>query len=96
MNDSYVEQIQPRRVAADIVSNPASVTQKYKFLLDDVSTTGVTYIGKAPLGSTTSVAVWQIQKLDETGSPVTLAITYADGNSNLDNIWDDRLSLSYS
>jgi len=64
--------------------------------IDDVSTTGVTYIGKAPIGSIESDAVWQIRKLDESGTPTTLSITWADGNSNFDNVWSDRLTESYS
>lgn len=64
--------------------------------MDDVSTTGVTYIGKAPIGSIESDAVWQIRKLDESGTPTTLSITWADGNSNFDNVWSDRLTESYS
>lgn len=51
------------------------------------------YVGRAPAGSVESDPVWQIQRLD-TSSGVVL--TFADGNSNYDNIWDDRASLAYS
>ena len=61
--------------------------------LDDVGG-GVTYVGKAVAGTLTSVASWKIEKIVQTGADI--AITWADGNTNYDNIWDDRLSLSYS
>lgn len=62
-------------------------------LIDDYSTTNVTYIGKSYIGALTSAASWQIFKLDETSGMV---MTFANGNSEYTNIWDNRLSLSYS
>jgi hypothetical protein len=54
----------------------------------------ITYIGEATPGTALSSALWRIKKVAETGPDVT--ITWADGNSDFDNIWDDRLILSYS
>lgn len=65
----------------------------YAARLDKVSST-LFYGGKAVPGSITSDPVWQIQKILLIGDDVE--ITWADGNGNFDNIWDDRLSLSYS
>ena len=62
-------------------------------LLDDTSTANVTYIGQAAIGSDESQAVWQIKKVDETSG---IVITYADGDANYNNIWDNRTSLTYS
>jgi hypothetical protein len=56
--------------------------------------TGVTYIGEAVSGTATSAARWRIRKLVDTSGD--LAITFADGNKNMDNVWDDRASLTYS
>ena len=64
--------------------------------IDDVSTTGVTYVGKAAIGTATSAASWQIQKIDETGTPITTVITWADGDASFNNVFDNRTSLSYS
>lgn len=60
--------------------------------IDEVSST-LSYIGKAPIGSATSSPVWQIAKLDSTAG---LIKTWADSNANYDNVWDDRVSLSYA
>lgn len=60
----------------------------------DENVAGTTYIGKAPIGSSTASAVWQIQKMVESANVTT--VTWADGNSVFDNIWDNRASLSYS
>jgi len=97
MNGSYVEQIQPRRVVADVSGSTISTqSATYATRVDNVTTAGVTYVGKALPGTGTAAASWQIQKIDESGSPETTVITFADGDANFDNVWDDRASLSYS
>ena len=94
----YVEQIQPRRVVATIdnLSALASGSSAYATRIDDASSVGVTYIGKASPGSSAASAVWQIQMIDENGTPETTVITFADGDAEFNNVWSDRLSLSYS
>jgi len=62
-------------------------------IIDDVGA-GVSYSGKAEVGSLTSAVVWQIKKIVESGDDIT--ITIADGNINFDNIWDNRAALTYS
>ena len=63
------------------------------FRLDDVTTADVTYLGLADIATTTSAASWQIRKMDESSG---LVITWADGDDEFDNVWDNRASLSYS
>lgn len=70
----------------------ASPTRLRALKLDDSSTANVTYIGYAPIGTAGATAGWQIQKLDKTSG---LIITWADGNSNYDNVWNNRTSLTY-
>ena len=66
----------------------------YALRYDEVSATEA-YLGEADEGSATSGAVWRIKKL--TFGPGNDVVTeWADGNSNFDNIWDNRVSLSYS
>lgn len=55
----------------------------------------VTYRGDALPGTATSVASWRIQRMTMQ-SDGDIDIVFADGNDNFDNIWDNRLSLSYS
>ena len=64
----------------------------YAGQVDDTSTTDVTYIGKAKIGSVTSDSLWQIKKVDESSNTT---ITWADSNSDFDNVWDNRTSLTY-
>ncbi len=63
----------------------------YATRIDEASAT-VSYVGKAALGSATSAAAWQIQKLDSTSG---LIVTWADSNADFDNVWDNRASLTY-
>lgn len=58
--------------------------------LDDGET--YLYVGKAIVGSATSGAVWQVQRITQADT----TIVWADGNGSFDNIWDNRASLSYS
>lgn len=53
----------------------------------------IQYIGKAVLGSLTSDAKWQIQRINDTAGTV---ITWADGSDNFNQIYDNRESLTYS
>lgn len=64
--------------------------------LDD---TGVTpkllYLGKGAPGIVDSAALWSIQKITFNAQG-DAEILWADGDSDEDNIWNNRLSLSYS
>lgn len=79
-----------------IEENTQKLLGEYAVVLDDVTTTGMTYVGKAAIGSSTSSAVWQVKRLDETGSPTTLVIKWADGDASFNNVWSDRATLTYS
>lgn len=57
------------------------------------------YIGDALPGTVESSATWSIKRIvftEDVGGNTDSVTTWADGNSNRDNIWDDRLSLTYS
>lgn len=78
-----------------------STGQAFKFtrgveeqIIIDETTVGTTYIGTAPIGAATSAASWQIIKLTEVNQ--ITKTTYADGDDNYNNVWDNRASLSYS
>lgn len=63
-----------------------------KFLWDDTTTTDATYLGWALPGTATSAASWKIKKVDSANKQILLA----DGDSDYNNIWDNRATLSYS
>jgi len=65
----------------------------YALELDEVGGT-TTYIGEADPGTATTTAAWRIKRLEETGPDIV--ITWADGDSDFNNVWDDRASLTYS
>ena len=62
-------------------------------IVDQASAT-ILYVGIADVGSSAAASVWQIKKLTTAGDILTM--TFADGNSNYDNIWNNRASLTYS
>lgn len=52
---------------------------------------------EAAPGTATSAALWRIRRLDiDNTSKGDVATTWADGNDNFDNVWDDRAILTYS
>lgn len=55
----------------------------------------VEYVGEARAGIATSAVGWRIKKMTYSGSNVT-QVDWADGNTNFDNIWDDRTDYTYS
>lgn len=71
----------------------ATFSIPYATRIDEVSAS-VTYVGKAALAAATSGAVWQVFKMTVSGTETI--ITWADGNSDFDNVWDNRAGLSYS
>lgn len=60
--------------------------------IDEASAT-TTYVGYAALGSTTTGATWKIKRISVSSGETS--IKYADDNSNYDNIWNNRASLTY-
>lgn len=58
--------------------------------IDDATTAGVTYIGKAAIGAQTDDPVWQITKLETSSG---LIKTWAGGSDSYSFIWDDRATL---
>jgi hypothetical protein len=72
----------------------ATLAKQIDFTLGDT----VIYQGSADAGSVTSAAVWRITRATFVANPPNsedIAIEFADGDSNFDNIWDNRLALSY-
>jgi hypothetical protein len=66
--------------------------------LDDTGLTGqdnISYIGEAQPGSAESASVWRIKKLIQAPDG-DVSVLYANGSATFDQVWDDRLSLSYS
>lgn len=68
---------------------------KYQLRMDSTTTTNITYVGEANVGSATSDACWRIKKIDETTSDV-LIITWAGTTTAFTQVWDNRSSLGYA
>lgn len=64
-----------------------------QYIQDSVVTTTF-YLGKAAVGAATSEAKWQIKRVSIVSGDVV--ITWADGDTNFDNIFNDRESLTYT
>lgn len=66
--------------------------------VDDASVgVGTTYQGWAEPGTTTATGTWRIRRIVQTGAADSdYSITFADGNRNFDNVWDNRTGLAYS
>lgn len=74
------------------VSAVTSVDTIYSIRVDDASPT-ITYVGEASINSSESSAVWRIKKLETIGT--VFKVTWANGSQAFNNVWDDRLSLTY-
>lgn len=61
----------------------------------DYSGESLIYSGRAPMGSAKSAAVWQIKKYVYSSGQL-VDVQWADGNADYDNVWNDRVSLTYS
>ena len=52
-----------------------------------------TYIGEATPGTATNSATWRIKRVEQVGSDIN--ILWANGTSEFDKTWDDRLTYTY-
>lgn len=77
-----------KRVPDVEIFNPAEVEKI------DQNANGYTYFGKAVPGTLTSAATWQIQRMGVVGAVTTY--DWADGDSEFNNVWDNRTALIYS
>jgi len=55
---------------------------------------GITYIGDAECGTATAAAKWRIQRIIAVGAVQT--VEWADGDGQFDNVWDNRVALTYA
>ncbi len=93
LGDTYdILRYSPMRLSTS--SSIETAETVYALQYDDTEAGGITYVGEALPGAVTSSAVWRIKRLTETGPD--MVVEWADGDSDFNNIWDDRASLSYS
>lgn len=64
------------------------------FILDVASST-ITYLGKAPVGTSTASAAWKVSRLT-TASSGGITIEYAGGSAAYSNVWNSRAGFTYS
>ena len=53
-----------------------------------------TYVGYAPLGTSSAAASWKIKKITVSGTQTT--VSYANGSSSYNNAWTNRATLTYT
>ena len=65
-------------------------------LLDYSGGTNPIYVGKSFPGAATSAPAWQIVKLTYDGNGNVTVVKLAGGSPAADQIWDNRVSLTYA
>jgi len=65
-------------------------------LIVDESNPNIIYRGYAAPGANVGAAVWAIKKTVSNTTGDLTTTTWADGNQNFDNIWNNRATLVYS
>ena len=77
-----------------VIANSLQILQDQYAFISDGNADGYQYEGTALPGTLTSTAAWQIKRFNLTGNP--LVVQWADGDNFMNNIWDNRTSLTYS
>lgn len=75
------------------VSGVSSLDTIYSLRADQANSTTM-YVGEASIGALESAPIWRIKKLVTSGT--LIALYWADGNKNFDNVWADRATLTYT
>lgn len=75
---------------APVIEDMDMYSKRVDFVSDNLL-----YKGEANAGSLESANVWRIRRI-EIGVDGDVTETFADGNSNFDNAWTDRLTKVYS
>lgn len=76
-----------------LLANAGEVGKAPEALVYEEAGGGITYVGTAATGASLSAPVWRIKQL--LTIPGGIRILWADGNSEFDNVWADRASLTY-
>lgn len=67
----------------------------FKAMRLDVVSDVLHYLGYADPAAATSEAKWQVRRLTLTVEG-SIIVQWADGNTEFDNVWDNRASLTYT
>ena len=81
--------------AAKMKPTAVEVHNNYTIAIDYDGSGNMIYVGKAYLGSSKADGVWSIRKFVYNGSNLT-DIQWANGDGAFNNIWNNRVSISYS
>lgn len=79
---------------ADLSNKPDLEAEMAYAKQTDFITDSLIYRGDAAPGTALSAAGWRVRRLI-VGSDGDVSETWANGTANFDNIWNDRLTLSY-
>lgn len=90
---AYIDSSTNRLLVNGLISGTVNV-DKTPYAVKITTSGTSTYVGKATEGTVQSSATWQAKKIAVSGSDTI--ITWADGNSNFDNVATDLTALSYS
>ena len=71
-----------------------ALREEYSPWVEQIDVSGsVTFVGLALPGSSTADPVWQMFRITETGQDIL--IEWADSSDKFDNVYDDRVGLTY-
>ena len=73
---------------------PVQVNQIVFAKRTDIVNDNLIYKGEAYVGSSSANPVWRIRRLT-IGNDGDVTEEWANGNSNFENIWNDRINLEY-
>lgn len=90
---NVIELAEHGRAGGVSTGQPFKFSDGVKYAIKITEVGSVTYIAYANPGTAESAASWQALKLDSSSG---IRITWADSNTNFDNVATDLTALSYS
>jgi hypothetical protein len=90
---NVIDMAEHGRVGGVSTGQPYKFTDLVNYAIKLTEDGAITYVAYAVPGTAQSAASWKCMKMDATSG---LIITWADGNTNFDNVATDLTTLTYS
>ena len=79
-----------------VYAREAGFTEQFSYVASGNGQGQIEYQGKAPAGTLSTTARWQLRRFTYDSDSRITAIEWATGSDGFDHVWNDRATLTYA